>query len=106
MATDDTIAGGSLDGGNRNSPNFGLWGGCIIIIITVIASVLYFNRTRLIPAMQMTNGNVVAKASVPSKKVVVSTIKKSESTPSHDTFRSILDRDGNDNPGTCEQNGL
>lgn len=85
-AKDDTlIHGGGMDKGNS------LWLWTIFAIILIgTAFIVYFNRTRLIPAMQTTTGTIVTESTPISKKEIIAAIKNNETTPSDGVFDSIL----------------
>jgi hypothetical protein len=64
----------------------------ISMIALACVSILFFNRTRLIPAMQTANGNIVTGNAPMSKKQTVAAIKNSAITPSDDVFNSIMEK--------------
>lgn len=82
-----------------NVPDSNVWLLPLIVFIIMIAgaSILLFNRTRLIPAMQTTKGTVVAQSAPVSRKETIAAVKNSEIAPSDKVFDSILRRiDKND----------
>ena len=93
-AANDAMSLGGLDVGIGNTKNgFNLWlwtvGG---ILLLGTAAILLANRTRLIPAMQTTSGNVVTGNAPVSKKQTIAAVKNSAITPSEDVFHSIMER--------------
>lgn len=90
-AADDAMAVGGLDRGNANNP-FGMWWLICFIFIIGAASIVFINRTRLIPAMQTNTGDIVTRNTPISRKQTVAAIKSSALTPSEDVFSSITDR--------------
>ena len=83
-----------FEGGNKNGFNTWIWavGGIFILGMAVI---LYANRTRLIPAFQTNNGNVVTGNTPASTKQTVAAIKNSALTPSDDVFKNIMEKVNN-----------
>jgi len=88
-AQNDTIMeGGGMDKGDSGSS---LWVWMILAILLIAAAFfLFFNRTRLIPAMQTTKGTIVTQSAPVSRKQTIKAIKKSAITPSSEVFNSIL----------------
>ena len=74
--------------------DFWLWSMLAVLLIGMVA-IAYFNRARLIPAMQTNNGNVVAGNTPVSRKQTIAAIKCNAVKPSDDVFASIMDRVGN-----------
>lgn len=54
--------------------------------------VILFQQRRLVPATQTADGAVVANTAKVSSKAIVDAIKKSEATPSEDTFFKIMEK--------------
>jgi hypothetical protein len=96
-ATDDAIAGLGMDmGGNKNNP-FGSWVLPVCLILLVgMATAVFFNRNRFVPAMQANNGDVVTENAPVSTKQTVAAIKNSALTPSDDVFKSIMEKVNNE----------
>lgn len=91
-AKDDTIIqGDGLDKGNS------LWVWTIFATLLVGAAfIVYFDRTRFIPAMQTTKGTVITQSVPVSRKQTIAAIKNNEIAPSDEVFNSILHKiDGN-----------
>jgi hypothetical protein len=80
-----------LSGNTKNGFNLWLWtvGG---ILLLGTAAILFANRTRFIPAMQTTSGNIVTGNAPVSKKQTIAAIKNSAITPSDDVFNSIMEK--------------
>lgn len=91
-AKEDTLLTGSAEKGNM------LWIWTITTTLLMGATaILFFNRTRLIPAMQTTTGKVVTQSTSVSRKETISAIKNSETSPSDEVFSTILCKiDGED----------
>jgi hypothetical protein len=53
---------------------------------------LYFNRARLIPAMQTNTGSVVTGNVPVNRKQTIAAIKNSALTPPDEVFKSIMER--------------
>ncbi|MCL2298904.1 MAG: hypothetical protein FWC27_02005 [Firmicutes bacterium] len=85
--------GGDLDkGGTANHP-LGTWFWAVCLIaIAGIAMLAYFNRARLVPAMQTANGNVVTGSMRVSRKQAEAAVKSSAVSPPGDSFKSIMER--------------
>jgi hypothetical protein len=82
---EDTIRGGGMDKGNS------LWVWTIFAIMLIGAVfMVYFNRTRLIPAMYATRGTIVTSSAPISRKETIAAIKNNETAPSDGVFNSIL----------------
>lgn len=64
----------------------------ISLLVLVGAITLFFNRNRLIPAMQVVTGTVVAHSAHASRKQTIEAIKNSEIPPGDEVFNSILHR--------------
>ena len=82
--------------GTAGKKSFDLWiwtFGAILLIGT--AAILFANRTRLIPAFQTNNGNVVTGSAPASTKQTVAAIKNSALTPSDDVFKNIMEKVNN-----------
>lgn len=80
-----------LTGSAEKDNNLWVW----MIITTLLmgaTTILFFNRTRLIPAMQTTTGKVVTQSISVSRKETISAIKNNETSPNDKLFRSILSR--------------
>ena len=89
------IGQGAEPGGgvvNRTNEYSGLfiWIICAILLIGAVS--LFFNRTRLVPAMQTAKGTVVTQSAPVSRKQTREAIKNSEITPSDEVFSSVLSR--------------
>jgi len=82
-----------LETGNNKNNAFGgwLWPVCVIFLIGVVTA-LYVNRTRLIPAAQTNNGNIVTGNAPISRKQIIAAVKRSALTPSDDVFRAIKEK--------------
>jgi hypothetical protein len=95
-AVNDAVAGGGFDKGVDKKNPFGVWflPMCVIFLVGT-ATVVFFNRTRLIPAMQTNNGNVVTGNVTISTKQTVAAIKHSALTPSDDVFKNIMEKVNN-----------
>ena len=96
-AVNNAVEGGGFDKGiDKNNP-FGIWffPMCLIFLIG-IATVVFFNRTRLIPAMQTANGNVFTGNAPVSTKQTLAAIKNSALTPSDDVFKAIMEKVNNE----------
>jgi len=80
-----------IDGNTKNG--FNLWvlifGG---VLILGIAAILFTNRTRFVPAMQTTNGNVVTGNPPVSRKQTIAAIRNSAITPSDNVYNSIMEK--------------
>lgn len=76
--------------GNSTDKDSVLWIWITSAILLIGASVLFFNRTRLIPAMQTTKGTIVTQSAPVSRKKTIEAIKNSEVTPSDEVFISVL----------------
>jgi hypothetical protein len=84
-AKDDALVGGGINKGNS------LWVWTIFAILFMgAASILFFNRTRLIPAMLTTTGTVVTQSAPVSRKETIAAVKHNEIAPSDEVFNSIL----------------
>jgi hypothetical protein len=88
-AQNDTIMeGGGMD---KDDSGSSLWVWMILAILLIAAAFfLFFNRTRLIPAMQTTKGTIVTQSAPVSRKQTIKAIKKSAITPSSEVLYSIL----------------
>jgi len=88
----DATEGLGLDGGDKNNA-FGLWLWpiCLVFLIGAV-TIVFFNRTRLIPTLQTNNGNIVTESTPISRKQTISVIKNSVLTPSDDVFGSIMEK--------------
>jgi hypothetical protein len=64
----------------------------ISIILIAGVSILFFNRTRLIPAMQTNNATIVTGNAPVSRKQTIDAVKNSVVTPSDDVFKSIMEK--------------
>lgn len=75
-----------------NLPDSNVWLLPLIIFMVMIvgASLLMFNRARLIPVMQTTKGTVAAQPAPVSRKETIAAIRNSEISPSDKVFNSIL----------------
>jgi hypothetical protein len=96
-AVNNAVEGGGFDKGiDKNNP-FGIWffPMCLIFLIGT-ATVVFFKRTRLIPAMQTANGNVVTGNAPVSTKQTIAAIKNSALTPSDDVFKAIMEKVNNE----------
>ena len=95
-AVNDAVEGGGYSKGvDKNNP-FGIWFFPICLVLLIgTATVIYFNRTRLIPAMQTNNGNVVTGNGPISTKQTIAAIKNSALTPSDDVFKNIVEKVNN-----------
>ena len=71
----------------------------ILILLCGVAVALYFNRARLIPAMQTNTGNVVTGRASVSRKQTIAAIKNSALAPSDDAFKSIMEQVDSRKPG-------
>lgn len=92
VVTDDLDAAKEavmLGGGIDKDNNTWAWTTFAILLVGA-ASILFFNRTRLIPAMQTTRGTIVTQAAPISRKETIAAIKKNETAPSDGVFDSIL----------------
>jgi hypothetical protein len=80
-----------LPGTTRNVHNYGfmLW---VIVGVGLLVALLIFFRLRLRPAMQTTNGEIIADNSAISKKYVIEAVKNSAITPSDGIFNSIMEK--------------
>jgi hypothetical protein len=85
--------GGELDkGGAANNP-FGAWFWVIcLVFLTGIAMLAYFNRARLVPALQTANGSVVTGGVRISRRQTEAAVKDSALSPPGDAFKSIMER--------------
>jgi hypothetical protein len=95
IAVDDVNAAiGAVPGGlvGIGVNPFDYWLLPILFILIGIATVVFFNRNRLIPAMQTANGNVVTGNAPASTKQTVAAIKNSALTPSDDVFKNIMEK--------------
>jgi hypothetical protein len=93
IAVDDVNAAiGAVPGGLAGNGLFDYWFVPILLILISIASVVFFNRNRLTPAMQTANGNVVTGNAPISTKQTVAAIKNSALTPSDDVFKNIMEK--------------
>jgi len=81
-------------GAGKNSPDFLVWSIGVILILGM-AAILIANRTRLIPALQTTNWNVVTENAPISTKQTIAAIKNSALTPSDDVFKNIMEKVNN-----------
>jgi hypothetical protein len=98
IAVDDINAAigavpGGLAGIGKNP--FDYWLLPILFILICIATVVFFNRNRLIPAMQTANGNIITGNAPASTKQTVAAIKNSALTPSDDVFKNIMEKVNN-----------
>jgi len=92
---DDVLQGGAdVIPVNGNNSWLWLWTVCGVFLLGT-AAILYANRTRLIPAFQTNNGNVVTGNAPASTKQTVAAIKNSALTPSDDVFKSIMEKVNN-----------
>jgi hypothetical protein len=85
-AQNDTIMeGGGVDKGS----SLWVW---MIFAILLIATVfiLFFYRTRYVPAMQTTKGTIVTQSAPVTRKQTIEAIKNNVVTPSNEVFNSIL----------------
>lgn len=82
---------------NISSPS-NVWQLPLVISLTIIivAGILFFNRTRFIPAMQTTKGAVVTQSAPASRKQVIDAIKNGEAVPKDEVFNTILCKIGKD----------
>ncbi|KPU42460.1 hypothetical protein OXPF_42450 [Oxobacter pfennigii] len=71
-----------------------LWLSPLLISMIVIAGagILFYNRIRLIPAIQTAKGTVVTQSAAVSTKETIAAIKDSEISPSDEVFKSILSK--------------
>ena len=93
-AADNAEAGmGGLEiGGNtKNGLNLWVWS-TVAIFFVGMAAILFANRTRLIPAMQTANGNIVTGNAPVSRKQTIAAIKNSAITPSDNVYNSIMEK--------------
>ena len=92
-----TLAGGGLDTGAREAGmgagGFWFWPLCLLVALG-LATVLFMNRARLVPALQTTNGTVVTRGAPLSAKETVQAVKNSEAIPDDKVFDAIMDRIG------------
>jgi phosphoribosylformimino-5-aminoimidazole carboxamide ribonucleotide (ProFAR) isomerase len=85
--------GGGLDKGGAVNHSLGTWFWAICLIAVVgIATLAYFNRARLVPALQTANGNVVTGGARVSRKQAEAAVKSSAVSPPGDSFKSIMER--------------
>lgn len=75
-----------------NDNGTGLFLLLIPMVLLAGASILFFNRSRLIPAMQTTSGSVITQSAPVSKKQMIEVVKNSAITPSDDMFNSIMEK--------------
>ena len=85
--------GGGLDMGGAASNPLGAWFWAVCLILVAGAALLvYWNRARLIPALQTANGNVVTGSARISRKQAEAAVKSSVFSPPGDAFKSIMER--------------
>ena len=95
-ADEDALMEGALlqtmPNSKRNN-NFDVWllPMCLMLLIGTV-TVVYFNRSRLMYAMQTDNGNIFAGRGSISRKQIVAAIRNSALTPSEDVFKSVMER--------------
>ena len=86
------LAGGLDKGGTANHP-LGTWFWAIcLVFLAAVAMLVYFNRARLVPALQTANGNVVTGGARVSRKQTEAAVKNSALSPPGDAFRGIMER--------------
>ena len=64
----------------------------VMIMLCFVATIVFFNRTRLVAAFQTNSGSIVTGNSPVSRKQIIAAIKNSAITPPDDTFDSIMDK--------------
>lgn len=95
-AADDAIPIGGREGGmetgGKNDPFvIWFWPLCLVTLLSV-ATFVYLNRTRFVPAMQTNNGNIITRNTPISRKQTIMVIKNSAVKPSDDVFTSLLEK--------------
>ena len=77
-----------------SSPVDNTWQWILVLSIVLLigASILYFNRTRLLPAYQTISGTTVTQSTSASKKETIDAIKKNVSSPSDAVYSSIISK--------------
>ena len=98
-SVNDALTGGRMEGGMDTGAGMGgggywFWPLCLLVALLGLAAVLFFNRTRLAPAMQTTQGTVVTRGAPVSAKETVLAVKNSEVVPDDKVFDAIRQRIG------------
>jgi hypothetical protein len=98
-ADDNALTGQGFDkgldiGGGKSSDNaLAIWLRPVcLILLCGMAAIVFFNRTRLIPAFQTSGGNAAAGSAPVSIKQAVSAVKNSAVTPPDNVFASIMEK--------------
>jgi len=68
------------------------WWFLLSVMLVIGIGVVFFNRTRLIPALQTANGNVVMSSPMIRRKETIEAIKNNKTTPDDAVFASILSK--------------
>jgi len=90
---DTAVAGGDLDQGMSKGSDYGIWLWTALAVLLIGAmSLVYFNRARLIPALQTANGNIVTAPAPVSRKNTIERVKNDTATPADTGFAAILRR--------------
>jgi len=80
--------GDGLDGGP-----FGAWFWALCLVFVASAALLvYFNRVRLVPALQTSAGSIITGSASVSRKQIEAAVKNSALTPPDGVYKSTMER--------------